>query len=222
MTRAARQIRGERGTALFLAIMLVTMLAAIGSAAILASHTETLISASFRQGREARYVADGGVSRAIADLAGLPDWSAALSGLATSTFVDGPPAALKTLPGGGTALLCCSASSLTASLQLRGNGGGDWGPNTPQWKIYGWGRASAWRGEDQIQSAFYVAVWVADDAGDGDGDPARDSNGTVVLNGVALGPRGTRRAVQAVVQRAVSVGGAPGGVRLRSWRESRW
>ncbi len=222
MIGASRQLRGESGTALFLAVVLVMLLTAVGLAAILASHAETLIAANFRQSREALYVADGATARMMKDLADLANWSAALSGVATSTFIDGPADVQKTLPGGGRVVLCCGPASLTADVQLRGNGGGDWGLDTPQWKLYGWGPASVWSAGDRIQSVFYIVVWVSDDAADGDGDPSADSNETVVLNGLAIGPAGARRAVRAEVQRALGAEGQPRGVRLRSWRESRW
>jgi len=219
---ACRQLRGERGTALLLAVVLVMLLTAVGSAAILASHAETLIAANFRQSREALYVAEGATARMMKDLTDLTDWSAALSGVATSTFIDGPADVEKNLPGGGRVVLCCGPASLTAGVQFRRTGGGDWGLDTPQWKLYGWGPASAWRTGDQIQSVFYTVVWVSDDAADGDGDPSADSNGTVVLYGLAIGPAGARRAVRAEVQRALGAEGQLLGVRLRSWRESRW
>lgn len=222
MTGSFRQLRGQGGSAVFLAMIITMLLAAVGSAAILASHTETLIAANFRQGREALYVAEGAVARAMKDLADLAVWNAALSGAATSTLLDGPATGRKTLPGGGTVVLCCGAASLTGEVQLRGHGGGDWGPDTPQWRIYGWSPASAWGSDSQVRSPFYTVVWVSDDAADGDGDPGTDDNGTVVLHGVAIGPSGARRVVQAVVQRAVTGEGRPAGVRVRSWRESRW
>jgi len=221
MTTPAR-LAGERGSAVFLALILVVLLAAVAAVALLAGQSETLLAASFRQGHEALYVADGGLSRALKDLTDMPDWTPILSGIATSSFVDGPATGIKPLPSGGTAVLCCGGSSLTGELQLRGNGGGDWGADTPQWQIYSWGPVTGWLSDTRIQSVFYVVVWAADDTSDGDGNPARDSNGTIVLVALSIGPRGTHRAVQALVQR-VSVGtGGSARVRVLSWSESRW
>jgi hypothetical protein len=220
MTTRAR-FAGEGGSAVFLALILVVLLAAVGAVALLAGQSETLLSASFRQGHEALYVADGALNRALKDLTDLPDWTPILSGVATSSFVDGPATGTKPLPAGGTALLCCGGTSLTGELQLRGNGAGDWGADTPQWQVYSWGPAALWLTGTRIDSVFYVVVWAADDTSDGDGNPARDSNGSIVLVALSIGPRGAHRAVQALVQR-VPAGGGPGRVRVLSWSESRW
>ncbi|MEO6212111.1 MAG: PilX N-terminal domain-containing pilus assembly protein [Vicinamibacterales bacterium] len=220
MTRD-RAGRSEQGSALLLAIILTVLLAAVGAAAMLAGHSETLIAAHFRQGHEAVYVAEGALSRAIRDIADLPAWTAILSGVATSTFVDGPSDVSKRLPTGGMVVLCCGGSSQTVNLQVRGNGAGDWGANTPQWRIYSWGPASAWLPDGNIQSVFYTVVWASDDVADGDGDPAVDSNGTIALNSLAIGPQGARRAVHALVQRVATGGGQPR-VRVLSSRETRW
>jgi len=216
------RISAERGSALFLAIILVLLLSAVGAVAMLAGQSETLLAANFRQGHEALYVADGALQRAMKDLADLPDWTAVLSGVATSTVVDGPAAGSKPVPGGGSVLLCCGASSLTEDLQSRGNAGGDWGANTPEWQIYAWGPAAGWLAADKIHSVFYAVVWVSDDVGDADGNPAADSNATVRVIALGIGPRGARRAVHALVQRVQVTAGQPGRVRVVSWSESRW
>lgn len=215
-------VTDQRGSALLIAVILVVLLSAVAAVAMLSGQSETLLAANFRQGYEGLYVADGALQRAVKDLTALPDWTSVLSGVATSSLVDGPAAGAKPVPAGGTVVLCCSASSLTADLQARGNGGGDWGANTPQWQIYAWGPAAAWLPVDKIHSVFYTVVWVADDVDDGDANPAFDSNGRVKVTALAIGPRGARRAVQALVQRIPVAGGQPMRVRIVSWGESRW
>jgi hypothetical protein len=217
-----RRFGDERGSAVFLALILLVLLAAVAAVAMLAGQSETLLAASFRQGHEALYVADGGLNRALKELADMPDWTPILSGVATSSFVDGPATGTKPMPGGGTSVLCCGGTSLTGGLQLRGNGGGDWGADTPQWQIYSWGPAALWLTDTRIHSVFYVVVWAADDTSDGDGNPARDSNGTVALVALSVGPRGSHRAVQAVVQRVPAGSGGSPRLRVLSWSESRW
>jgi Tfp pilus assembly protein PilX len=215
-------IRGDRGSALFIAIILVVLLSAVGAVAMLSGTSETWLAANFRQGHEALYVADGALQRAVKDLTDLPDWTAVLSGVATSTVADGPATGARPVPGGGTVVLCCSVPSLTGVLQARANGGDSWGANTPQWQIYAWGPAAGWLPVDKIHSVFYAVVWVADDVGDGDGNPAIDSNGRVKVVALAIGPRGARRAVQALVERVAVAGGQPMRVRIGAWSESRW
>ncbi len=218
------RVDNDDGAALLIAISMSFLLAALASAAAIASRIETLIASSFRQGHEALYVAEAGIARAIQDLSSTSDWTGALTG-ATSGFVDGVATDSKRLPGGDVVTLCCDAGSLSAALQLRGNAGMDWGGDTPQWKPYAWGPAARWLPDrNDAGSLFYVIVWVADDPDDGDGNPAIDANGAVVLVSTALGPDGARRSIRAVVQHARREDGTmlPRGVRLISWRESRW
>lgn len=214
----------EQGTALVLTIVLVLAISAIALALSATTRTETLVAANFRQGREALYAAEGILGIAMRDLAAMPDWDAALSGAAASSFTDGASIGTRRLPGGGSVSLCCGRPSLTDDVQQRALGGRDWGNDTPQWQLFAWGPVSGWLPAGQIDSAYYVAAWVADDPEDGDGNPAADTNGIVLLYAQALGPRDGRRIVQASVGRQrIGEDAAPGpGVRLLSWQEIRW
>lgn len=214
-----RRPQDEQGTALLLVIALVLILAAIGAAVSVASRTETLIAANFRQERETLYAAEGAVAQAVLDVSSHPDWSLVLSGVVASSFTDGAAIGARQLPGGDVVTLCCSAPSLTASLQDRGLGGRSWGADTPQWQLFAWGRVADWLSPGRIDSALYVAVWVADDPEDGDGNPALDSNATVLLHGQALGPRGGRQVIDTLIRREAP---HPAPVRIISWREGRW
>ncbi|MDQ3488437.1 MAG: hypothetical protein M3468_11985 [Acidobacteriota bacterium] len=209
----------ENGAALLLVIMLVLVLGAIGAAVSVATRTETLIAANFRQGRETLYVAEGALAQAVHDLATQPDWSTVLAGAALSTFTDGAATGQRTLPGGDIVTLCCGQPSLTSDVQERALGGRSWGADTPVWQMFAWGRAADWLPAGRIDSAMYVVVWVADDPEDGDGNAAIDSNGVVLLHGHALGPRGGRQVIDAAIGRDTS---ALAPVRIISWREGRW
>lgn len=209
----------ERGAALLLVIMLVLILAAIGAAVSVASRTETLIAASFRQEKEARHAAEGAVARAVHDIASAGDWGTVLSGSTPSSFTDGAAIGPRRLPGGDVVTLCCGSPSLTSQVQERALGGRNWGADTPLWQIFAWGKAADWLPAGRIDSALYVVVWVADDPEDGDGNPAVDANGVVLLHGQALGPRGGRQVIDAVIGRRSP---APAPVRIISWREGRW
>lgn len=212
--------RGERGAALLMAIALMLLLTAIAGAAAIASRTEILIAANFRQSRATLYAAEGAVALAIRDLAAAPGWTAVLTGASGSSFTDGAAIGARTLPGGGTVVLCCGVPSLTDDVQQRAHGGRAWGADTPVWRMFVWGPADRWLPAGRIDSPMYVVVWVADDPGDGDGNPLADANGFLELHAHALAPGGGRRVVEAVVARPV--GGSPGGVSVRSWREVRW
>ena len=219
-----RALANARGAALLLVITLVLLLAAAGAAVSVASRTELLIAASFRQGREALYAAEGAVARAVRDLAALPDWNIVLSGAVRSSFADGVATSARVLPGGDSVTLCCGPLSLTSEVQQRALGGRRWGDDTPVWQPFAWGPVSAWSAGAEIDSRVYVVVWVADDPDDGDGDPAVDSNGILGIYAQALGPRGARRVVDALIRRAPAVEDEPPPPRVRilSWREGRW
>jgi hypothetical protein len=221
--RSRAESRNERGTALFIAITLVLMLVAIGAAVSVSSRTELLIAANFRQSREALYAAEGAIALAIRDLGGIADWSAVLSGAVASSFTDGAAIGTRNLPGGDTVTLCCTAPSLTADVQRRAHGGRTWGADTPQWLLFAWGPAAGWLPAGRIDSPIYVAVWLADDPADNDGNPAADSNGIIELHAHALAPGGGRRVVEVTVERPATGAGPPvPGLRIRSWRDVRW
>jgi hypothetical protein len=213
-----------RGTALLLVITLVLLIAAVGAAVSVAARTELLIAASFRQAHEALYAAEGALARAVRDLAALPDWSIVLSGAVTSPFTDGLATAPRTLPGGDTVTLCCGRPSLTDDVRQRALGGRRWGDDTPLWQIFSWGPVSGWSSVSGLDSPLYAVVWVADDPDDGDGDPAVDSNGILGLYAQALGPRGARQVLDALIQRAPAAGEdpPPSRVRILSWRQGQW
>jgi hypothetical protein len=56
-------------------------------------------------------------------------------------------------------------------------------------------------GTTDIDSSMYVAVWVADDPAEVDGNPLSDENGTLTLHAEAYGPSGTRKVVEVTVAR---------------------
>jgi hypothetical protein len=220
---AARRSLDERGTALLLALGLTAILGAIAAVVAVTARAETLIAGRFHQAREAQYAAEGALARALQDLASAPEWESALAG-ASSSFRDGDAATPREVAGSDRYLLCCGVGSVSASIQQAGNGGWSWGADTPQWRLYAWGPVGSWLPAGVLRSPFYVAVWVADDSSDGDGDPFTDANGVVALYSIALGPGGGRRAVRAVVGRPRDGAGAPlaRGVQILSWHETRW
>ena len=223
MSPPSTVLRSERGTALLLALTLVALVAAIAAAVSIASRTEMLIAAGFRQSRETLYAAEGAVALAIRDLAAVPDWSAVLSGAVASSFTDGAAIGGRTLPGGEVVILCCGTASLTGEVQRRAHGGRDWGPDTPQWQIFGWGPVAGWLAPGRVDSATYVAVWVADDSADGDGNPAADANGVIELHAHAIAPGGGRRVVTALIYRPAAGSGSPSeALKVLSWRDVRW
>jgi hypothetical protein len=200
MNRFKNRLAGEEGTALIIALMAVMLLTALGAAVIMVTNTETRISANYKNSTEALYAADAAVERVVQDLLMVPRWNDILTGTSQSAFVDGGMGDVKTLPGGGTMTL----NAATAQLQADSDASAQWGANNPQWRLFAWGPISDMVPNSTIDSPMYVAVWIADDPAEADGDPTADTNGTLTLHAEALGPMGTRKVIEVTVARTSS------------------
>lgn len=203
-TRFHARLADERGTALIIALMAMMLLTALGAVVVMVGNTESRIASNYRNSQEALYAADAAVERVVQDLLLIPRWNDILGGSAQSGFVDGAMAAIKTLPGGGSMTLCCGTNTATAQLQAETDTLNLWGANNPQWKLFAWGPLQDMLPNDQIDSPMYVAVWVADDPAETDGNPATDGNGTLTLHAEAVGPSGTRKIIEVTVARTSS------------------
>lgn len=226
-----------RGIALVLALLVMSFLTAIGLGLALIVMIDRLAAGNLRGSVAMLYAADAAVELAARDLARLEDWNHALTGLARSAFSDGDPQGLRTVAGGATVdltaatnlLNCrrttgCTAAEMDASSKER-----PWGSNNPRWRLYAWGPM-----RNIVQFArpadCYLAVWVADDFRESDGDPESDAlkavpgHGVVRIRAEAYGAAGGRRAVEAELVRGCpsgTVGGCPGRIRVQSWQELR-
>jgi hypothetical protein len=200
------RLRDEHGTALVIALMSIMLLAALGAAVVMVSNTEAQIAAYYRNSQEALYAADAAAERVVRELLMIPRWSDVLAGTAKSAFGDGVATGTKTLPGGGTIVLCCGTgdSSATGQLQTLTDAANLWGSNNPVWQLVAWGPLQDIL-PGAIESPMYVAVWIADDPADTDGNPAADTNGTLTLHAEAYGPSGTRKVVEMTVARTASI-----------------
>jgi type IV pilus assembly PilX-like protein len=199
-----RRVRSEQGTALVIALMSMMLLTALGAAVVMVTSTETRIASNYRNSQEALYAADAAVERAVQDLLMVPRWNDILGGSVQSAFVDGAMTAQKVLPAGGRVTLCCAANTATGQLQADTNTLNLWGANNPQWRLYAWGPISELLAAPVIDSPMYVAVWIADDPAETDGNPALDVNGVLTVHAEAYGPSGTRKVVEVTVARTAS------------------
>ena len=200
---------GEGGLALVLAMMVAGLLAALGMSLLLVADTERRVSANAGFSSEALAAAEAGVERVMIDLGGAPNWDGILGGSSVSGFADGTrrPA----LPSGGVLDL----DAETLDLQSESSAQGTVGPNTPLWRLFAWGPLSKME-PLALQSPLYLAVWIADDPAEVDGNPGVDTNGMATVHADARGPGGARRIVEATVARVAS-----GAVKMVSWREVR-
>lgn len=211
--RMHTRIRDERGVALVVALMATMLLTALGMAAVLVSNTEGMITANYRRSSEAIYAADAAVEIAVQDLLMVPRWNDVISGgsvgnpgvsSVTGAFVFGSPSAQFDIPAGGTVTLCCGTSSVSGQLQSETNSANLWGTNNPTWRLYAWGPLSDVLPTQTVDSDLFVAVWVADDPSEIDGDPMADTNGVLTLHAEAYGGAGTRKIIEVTVARTSS------------------
>lgn len=206
----------EQGAALIIALLILALLSGIVGALVTVSATETLISANYRHTTEASHAAEAALERALHDLAGLPDWTPVVAeppANLMSSFVDGLLAAVA--PDGRRLDL----SRLTIDRQRESDardGSAVFGADAPAWRLYAHGSLQDLLASGEIALPMYLAVWVADDGLDGDGDPGVDANGRIVVHAEAFGVGGTRRVVEAAVRRLSN-----GAVRQIAWREVR-
>ena len=198
--------------ALLTVLLAGVLLLAYGLATSFMANTELAIASADRAGREAMYAAEGAAQAAVAELLAQPGWSGALDGSLTSTFQDATqtpaidsPDRLFDLPARTAALQ--AGSDLTPA-----------GADRSQWHLFAWGPASMLLSPPASVGPYYLAVWFADDSGDGDGNPSADANGIVIVHAEAYGRAGLLRAVECVVSRGVTTGSRPV---LLSWRELR-
>ncbi len=187
------------------ALLMALLVGAIAAALVTLTTTETLIAASYRHGQEASYGAEAALERGLHDLATMPDWSPALSAPptnVTSGFDDGEVA--PRAPDGRTLDLV----RLTAERQRASDehdGPAVFGADSPRWRLYAHASVRALLASPEAAPALnlplYLVVWVADDESDGDGDPAVDSNGRILVCAMAFGAGGARRSTEARVAR---------------------
>ena len=188
----------ERGVAVVMALLMALLVGAIAAALVALDHDRNARSApAIATGTEASYGAEAALERALHDLATMPDWSPALAappGNVTSSFDDG--AVAPRAPDGRTLDLV----RLTRRRQRASDehdGPAVFGADSPRWRLYAHALGARAPGVSEaapgLDLPLYLVVWVADDESDGDGDPAVDSNGRILVCAMAFGAGGARR-----------------------------
>jgi hypothetical protein len=181
----------ERGAILLHVLMFTTLVTAVAAGVAILARIETMVSAHFRERHELAAAAVAGAEIALQDLRSSADWSEALSGTRTAAFTKGSSSA--SLPVGmSPQVICCGAASLTGQLQAESG---------VTWTPFGWSTLADLTGT-AFPTPIFLVVWVADDSGDADGDPARDGNGTIRVHVQALAYPGGRRSVSLTATRS--------------------
>ncbi len=195
-----------RGIALVVTLMALLVLVALTGALLPLTSTETAISAHHRRAVRTLYAAEAALEWALQELQPSTTWDAVLAGSRRSAVWAGPTT--QRLAGGATLDL----GRVTTELQNRGAGTSGAGRGL-RWRLYAHGPLSAILPRDPSLGLLRFAVWLADDPGETDGDPLRDTNGVVLLHAVGVGPALAQRAVQASVRRTA----ATNRITLVSW-----
>jgi hypothetical protein len=192
----------ERGVVLIVVLVMVALLAALGATITLATATEVAIAANYREASQTLYAAEAVVAFVTQEVAVIADWSSVGNVAGGSAFVDGAPGGVRTV-GAATLNLTDATDQLNAAAPA-GPGG------TPPWVLHAFGRLADLVPGMPARAPVYVAAWVANHSSSA--DPAM--RGALSIFGQAYGPRGSRRAVEIVVEKA-----DPSTVRTRLWRE---
>ena len=205
------RLLNESGAAVLIALVITMLLAVLGVGMLTLTSTETMIAASYRHAQEASFGAEAALERAMTDLAVIVDW----------TVVVGTPNVMSSLNDGATSVRlpdgrAVSLASLSTDRQRESDnsaGPAMYRADNPQWRLFAHAPIQDLLSSPATSPPLYLLVWVADDGSDGDGDPARDSNGRVIVHAEALGSGGARRGVEAVVARCGN-----GVLRVVGWR----
>lgn len=222
--------------ALVLVLMVMMLMTALGSALMLTTMTEGRIASNYRDGTEALYAADAAVERVIQDILTVPDWNSMLAAgpngqtsAAQSAFVDGAPGdGWRTLPDGsrlnllhatnmlncGKTAVACTDTDMAVITDER-----PWAANNPQWKLYAHAPITDVLPTPDVNSLFYVVVWVADDPSENDNLPLKDGEvpptcdqtkpetcvnggrGVIAMRAQSYGPGGVQRTIEVTLAR---------------------
>lgn len=210
-----RQRHDERGVALLMALVTAALVTAIATTMVMSSSTDLVITGNTRASTEAMYAAEAAGQRAIGELATIADWSTVLAappGNVTATFDDGETM-VRAPDGRSLSVPVLTAARQTASAVTYGPG---FGADSPVWRLFGHADIRALLPPGVTSPPAYVLIHVADDGGDGDGDPESDANGQLIVYAEAYGVSGAHRAVELAVSRVT-----PGTIRVLSWKDPR-
>jgi Tfp pilus assembly protein PilX len=220
------------GAALVLTLLVVLLLTVLSGTLLTITSTETSIAANVEEAVQTLEAARSAAELVVAELSQIPDWREVLAGARTSALTDGAPG-VRVMPDASAAdlsvetsrLNCgqagpCGAAQLVAVTSAR-----PWGADNPVWVLFAHGSlAEVVRGAGALPLP-YVAVWVADDPLETDGDPTTDGGGPpgtnpgaglLMVHAEAWGASGSRQRVEATAARDPL---RPVGLQVRSWWE---
>jgi hypothetical protein len=193
------------------------LLMGLGLSLVLMGSAETTLARRDRDTRSLTRAARAVATLAVADLRALPSWAAVLEPgrepeLSATPGRLAPATLTPALPWGGSLDL----RAVTARAQAATDASGI--PGDPaRWRLYGAASLVSLVPDAAGGMPCFLAVWVADDAVDGDGDPSTDTNGVLLVRGAAFGPGEGETTVLLAVSRE-AVPGGPAVVRVLTIR----
>lgn len=202
---------------LLTALFGTALLMGLGLSLVLMGTAETTLARRDRDARSLARAARAIVTLAVADLRALPSWAGILQPGSSPELsaVPGrlaPDSMAPVLPWGGVMDLRAVTSRVQAGTDA------DAVPGDPStWRLYGVTSLASLVPEAAGGSPCFLAVWVADDPVDGDGDPSADKNGVILVHGAAFGPGEGEATVSLTVSREAA-GGGPDVVRILTIR----
>ncbi len=234
----ARVPESSRGIALVAVLVMAVLVGSIALGLSLVVATDLVALHNERDSTTLRYAAEGALEVAARELSRASSWDDVLSGAERSALADGPPMGTRAigtwrvdLDAQTNLLNCgrraaCTAAQMAAVTPLR-----PWGADNPHWRPFLYGPLASLAPFSQAPPV-YLVVWLADDARETDGNPARDATapeapgrGVLRARADAFGERGSRRSVEAELVRVCRIHGGVEtclpGIRVQSWRDVR-
>lgn len=226
----------ERGVALVITLLAVSLFSALGLGLVLSSATARLADHNHEEGVTLLNAAESALELAARDLAAIGDWTDVLNGSVRSSVTDGAAGGTRAIPAGGTIdltrltnqLTCGRDTACSDPLRTATTADRPWGSANPRWRLFLHG-AIPLVSSPRHRQAPYAVVWVGDDPREADGDVGLDGGGpgaegryVVRVRAEAFGAQQSRRAIEAEAVRLCHPGPAGDvclpGVRLQSWR----
>lgn len=193
--------------AVLTALLATLLLTALGVAIALLGIEESMLSLHERTASALRNAASAGAQLALADLRLAPSWDPLLAMAAVPAvsavpgrFLDSTLAPPAPWSGAPIDLVAATAALQAATVASRGPADA-----SQAWLLYLSGplaRAAPSAGA----GPWYIAVWIADDKADIDGDPTVDSNGLLSVHAAAYGPADASVSVDLTLRRLPSGG----------------
>ena len=225
--------RDEKGVALLVALMAMSVFSVLGMALALTASVDRLAATNHEHAVELGNFAETALELAIRDL-DTADWDDVLRGVTQSASTDGPPGVRQPWPGVeldlglltntltcGQSVACSDGATHLATVER------PWGANNARWQLFL--HVLLEMDTPSRPSSAYVIVWLGDDGGEVDDDPLTDGGGPagegryiVRAHAAAFGPDGGQHAIEAELARSCpmvdGVETCTAGIRVHSWR----